>query len=142
MRPLLVYDWPTRIFHWLFAGFFVPFYFFRAGQGIPSDALRWDSLGIGLALTAVFVPLRIGGMVAQRVAQLREGWLDAVRVAMPLSPTLIFTMVLASILRETFAIPPSLYGGLLVYAVLTTLIPLLVRQEVELDLTASESSLK
>ena len=126
----------------LFAGFFVPFYFFRAGQGIPSDALRWDSLGIGLALTAVFVPLRIGGMVAQRVAQLREGWLDAVRVAMPLSPTLIFTMVLASILRETFAIPPSLYGGLLVYAVLTTLIPLLVRQEVELDLTASESSLK
>lgn len=23
MRPLLVYDWPTRIFHWLFAGSFV-----------------------------------------------------------------------------------------------------------------------
>lgn len=23
MRPLLVYDWPTRIFHWLFAALFV-----------------------------------------------------------------------------------------------------------------------
>jgi len=23
MRQLLVYDFPTRVFHWLFAGFFV-----------------------------------------------------------------------------------------------------------------------
>jgi Kef-type K+ transport system membrane component KefB len=118
----------------LFAGFFVPFYFFHAGQGIPREAISWDALGIGLALTAVFVPLRIGGIVAQRMTQLREPFFDALRVAMPLSPTLIFTMVLASILREQFAIPAPLYGGLLVYAVLTTLIPLLVKQDVTLDI--------
>jgi Kef-type K+ transport system membrane component KefB len=118
----------------LFAGFFVPFYFFHAGQGIPSEALTWQSLGIGLALTAVFIPLRIGTIVAHRVVHLREGWLEAVRIAMPLSPTLIFTMVLAGILRDNFALPADVYGGLLVYAVLTTLVPLLVQQQVELDL--------
>jgi Kef-type K+ transport system membrane component KefB len=119
----------------LFAGFFVPFYFFHAGQGIPSDAISWDALGIGLALTAVFVPLRIAVVVVHRMVQLRENVVDALRVAMPLSPTLIFTMVLASILREQFGIPPALYGGLLVYAVLTTLIPLLVKQDVTLDIS-------
>jgi len=119
----------------LFAGFFVPFYFFHAGQGIPSDAISWDALGIGLALTAVFVPLRIAVVVVHRMVQLRENVFDALRVAMPLSPTLIFTMVLASILREQFGIPPALYGGLLVYAVLTTLIPLLVKQDVRLDIS-------
>jgi hypothetical protein len=80
--------------------------------------------------------VRIGAIVSHRVVHLREGWLEAVRVAMPLSPTLIFTMVLAGILRENFALPASVYGGLLVYAVLTTLVPLLVQQQVELDLEA------
>jgi Kef-type K+ transport system membrane component KefB len=120
----------------LFAGFFVPFYFFHAGQGIPRDAMTWQSLGIGLALTAAFVPLRVGVIVLQRTVQLRERPLDALRVAMPLSPTLIFTMVLATILYEQFDISATLYGGLLVYAVLTTLVPLLVRQDVDLDLAA------
>jgi Kef-type K+ transport system membrane component KefB len=120
----------------LFAGFFVPFYFFHAGQGIPPEAISWDALGIGLGLTVVLLPLRIGAVVAHRVVHLREPWLDAIRVAMPLSPTLIFTMVIATILYEEFGIPATLYGGLLVYAVLSTLIPALVKQDVELDLTA------
>jgi Kef-type K+ transport system membrane component KefB len=119
----------------LFAGFFVPFYFFHAGQGIPPEAISWDALGVGLGLTAVLLPLRVGAIVLHRVLHLREPWLDAVRVAMPLSPTLIFTMVLASILHEEFGIPATLYGGLLVYAVMSTLIPALVKQDVELDLT-------
>ena len=119
----------------LFAGFFVPFYFFHAGQGIPPAAISWDALGIGLALTAVFVPVRVGAIVLHRVVHLKEGWLDAIRVAMPLSPTLIFTMVLASILYEQFGISATLYGGLLVYAVMSTLVPALVKQDVEFDLT-------
>ena len=117
----------------LFAGFFVPFYFFHAGQGIPPEAISWNALGIGMAFTAVFVPLRIGGIVVHRMTQWRERFFAALRVAMPLSPPLIFTMVLASILREQFGIPAPLYGGLLVYAVLTTLIPMLVQQDAALD---------
>lgn len=124
----------------LFAGFFVPFYFFHAGQVIPREAISWDALGIGLALTAVFVPLRISVVVGQRMLQLREPFSEALRVAMPLSPTLIFTMVLASILREQFGIPGPLYGGLLVYAVLTTLVPLLVKQDIALDVSRSPRS--
>ena len=48
---------------------------------------------------------------------------------------LIFTMVLASILYEQFGISATLYGGLLVYAVMSTLVPALVKQDVEFDLT-------
>ena len=40
-----------------------------------------------------------------------------------LAPTLIFTLVLAGILRERFALDETLYGALLVYAVLTTIVP-------------------
>ncbi|HQR20356.1 MAG TPA: cation:proton antiporter [Burkholderiaceae bacterium] len=123
----------------LFAGFFVPFYFFHAGQLIPPEAISWDALGIGLALTGVLVPLRVSVVTLHRMWQLREPFFDALRVAMPLSPTLIFTMVLASILREQFGIPAALYGGLLVYAVLTTLVPLLVRQDVTLDVSRQSS---
>jgi Kef-type K+ transport system membrane component KefB len=48
------------------------------------------------------------------------------RVAVALTPTLIFTLVIASILREKFALSDSLYGGLLVYAAISTILPSLV----------------
>ena len=41
----------------------------------------------------------------------------------PLFTTLIFTLVLATILRESGAIPDALFGGLLLYAGLNTLLP-------------------
>src|SRR3546814_9411836 len=44
----------------LFATFFVPFYFFHAGPLVSRDALSWEALGLGLVLTAVVLPLRIG----------------------------------------------------------------------------------
>jgi hypothetical protein len=44
-------------------------------------------------------------------------------VAIALAPTLIFTLVIAGILHETWHIADALYGGLLVYAAGTTLLP-------------------
>lgn len=48
------------------------------------------------------------------------------RVAIALSPTLIFTLVLATILRERVGLTETWYGALLVYAALTTLLPSLI----------------
>ena len=45
------------------------------------------------------------------------------RVSVALAPTLIFTLVIAGILYQRFHIPEWLYGALLLYAVLTTLLP-------------------
>src|SRR3546814_994352 len=50
----------------LFATFFVPFYFFHAGTLVSRDALSWEALGLGLVITAVVLPLRIGMVWLQR----------------------------------------------------------------------------
>ncbi|WP_242110578.1 cation:proton antiporter [Luteimonas aquatica] len=111
----------------LFASFFVPFYFFNAGTKVPAGALSLEALGIGLLLTAVTVPLRIGEIWLQRRALFfGEQHGSSLRVSVALAPTLIFTLVLAAILRDRFHIPDALFGGLLLYAALTTLLPSLV----------------
>lgn len=110
----------------LFASFFVPFYFFFAGMGAPAGALSWDALKLGLLLTGVVLPVRVATIWLQRRFIKGESAAGSLRVAVALTPTLIFTMVLAAILRDRFHIADSLYGALLVYAGCSTLLPSLV----------------
>ncbi|MDE2455037.1 MAG: cation:proton antiporter, partial [Burkholderiales bacterium] len=107
----------------MFASFFVPFYFFHAGMGVPGGALTLKALAAGLALSLVFLPARIAMVWAQRRFIAGESARASLNVAVALLPTLIFTLVLATILRERFQIPDWLYGALLVYAVSSTLLP-------------------
>ena len=116
----------------LFASFFVPFYFFNAGTKMPSGALSLQALGLGLALTACVLPLRIGILWLQRRLLFGEDARSSLRVS--LAPTLIFTLVFAGILRERFAIADALFGALLLYAALSTLLPsLLFRMPFDVD---------
>jgi Kef-type K+ transport system membrane component KefB len=110
----------------MFASFFVPFYFFHKGLSVPGGALTLDALWLGLAFTLVVLPLRVGMLWLQRRFVKGETALGSLRVAVALTPTLIFTLVLATILRERFQIPDALYGGLLFYAGASTLVPSLV----------------
>ncbi len=107
----------------LFASFFVPFYFFHGGMKVPHGALQWDSLWIGLAITAVILPLRVGSVALQRILVNKDAKKSSFDVAVALVPTLIFTLVIASILHEQFGISDTLFGGLLVYAGITTILP-------------------
>lgn len=118
----------------LFATFFVPFYFFHAGTTISRDALSWDALATGLAITAVVLPLRIALVWLQRRVFFRESSRSTIRVAVALSPTLVFTLVIAEVLHARFAIPGALFGGLVLYTTLNTLLPSLVlRQPFDID---------
>jgi Kef-type K+ transport system membrane component KefB len=109
----------------LFTSFFVPLYFFNAGLHVHPSAISWTALGIGVGLTAVVLPLRIAiGWAERRL--FGESPMDSLRVSIALAPTLVFTMVLAEILRERFNVDEALIGGLLLYAVLTTALPSLV----------------
>ena len=110
----------------LFASFFVPFYFFYRGMNVPGGALTVEALKLGLWLTAAVLPLRIVGVWSQRRFIKHESARSSLNVALALTPTLIFTLVLATILRERFGIPETLYGALLVYAALTTMLPSLL----------------
>ena len=69
---------------------------------------------------------RIGVVWLQRRVMFGESFRSSLRVSLALAPTLIFTLVLAAIMRERFQIPAVLFGALLLYAALTTLLPSLV----------------
>lgn len=107
----------------VFASFFVPFYFFKAGLHLERSDLTWTTFAVGAGLLVVAVPLRVVTTALLRRMALREQWRDAVRVSTPLLPTLVFTLVIAEILRERFVLPPWLFGALVFYTVLNTIIP-------------------
>ncbi|BDI03830.1 hypothetical protein CATMQ487_08000 [Sphaerotilus microaerophilus] len=110
----------------MFASFFIPFYFFHKGMGVPRDAMTGDAVLLGAALALIIVPCRVGLVWAQRRLIRGESATVSLRVSAALTPTLIFTLVLASILSERFGISDTLYGALLVYAGLATMVPSLV----------------
>jgi len=108
----------------LFSNFFLPFYFFRQGTLVPPGAFGWEALAIGLGL-CLLIPVRLWGMYRQRRRQ-GDPPVRAWRIALSLSPTLIFTLVLAEILSQRFHLPEAWFGGLLLYAGINTLLPSLV----------------
>lgn len=115
-----------------FASFFVPFYFFHAGQEVDARSLNGIALGLGLLFLAGSVVLRLGETVLHRWLALREPPRTSLRIGVALLPTLVFTLVLAGILRERAGVPPSLVNGMVIFTVLITLLPgLLLRLPVE-----------
>lgn len=107
----------------VFASFFVPFYFFHAGLEIPSEAFGMEGAITGIIFLLAITPLRIGTYMVHRRLVLGERWKKSTRVAVPLLPTLVFTLVIASILREGSDISSAVFGGLIIYAIGTALIP-------------------
>jgi Kef-type K+ transport system membrane component KefB len=123
----------------LFASFFVPFYFFHGGMEVPSGALQLESLLIGLAITAVLLPIRVGSVALQRYWLHKDSKESSFNIGISLAPTLIFTLVLATILHDRFHISDTLFGGLLVYAALNTIFPaILLKVPVGLDVELPE----
>ncbi len=111
----------------LFATFFVPFYFFHAGTGISPDALSLKALGLGLLITLIVVPWRIGMVWLQRRLVFRsETRGEALQVSVALTPTLVFTLVLAETMHSRLNVPGVLTGALVLYTTLNTLLPSLV----------------
>jgi len=107
----------------MFASFFVPFYFFNAGLQLHREVLNLQSLAYGLAFLILMVPLRIGAVVLHRRIALREDHQEGVRIAVAMLPTLVFGLVIAEIMRDRFAAPPALFGGVILYTLVTTVVP-------------------
>jgi Kef-type K+ transport system membrane component KefB len=107
----------------LFASFFIPFYFFNAGLELQRDDFSLRALEIGGAMLAVVLPLRLAAIVAHRRMVFRQDLRSATRIAVTLLPTLVFTLVLAGVLREQFHAAPELVGALMIYTLANTCIP-------------------
>jgi Kef-type K+ transport system membrane component KefB len=107
----------------LFASFFIPFFFFHNGLGVPSVAIVAASFWYGFGLAVCIIPVRLGVVWLQSRLMQHRGHRGSFRVSIALTPTLIFTLVIAEILRENFSVSPPLYGGLLVYAAIASILP-------------------
>jgi Kef-type K+ transport system membrane component KefB len=120
----------------VFATFFIPFYFFGAGLGLRAADFGPAALLVGAAFLVLALPLRIALVAAHRRLALHEPFGRSVRVAVPMLPTLVFTLVIAAILRDRFAVAPPVFGGLMIYALVNTLVPGLVLRIPPPDFTA------
>lgn len=107
----------------VFASFFAPFYFFNAGAALQRSDFSLAALGLGAIFVAALLPVRVATIAVQRHLTLGESLKQSLRVAVPLTPTLVFALVLITILRDTFTMPSALVGGLIIYTVVNTLVP-------------------
>ncbi|MCC7051937.1 MAG: cation:proton antiporter [Gemmatimonadaceae bacterium] len=118
-----------------FASVFAPFYFFNAGLHLHAEDFTAKAIWFGLGAVVVCVPARIAMVVVHRRHAMGESWQSGLPIAIALAPTLVFSLVIAEILRDQFAVPDFVFGALIVYTVVNTILPgfLLGRGVPELD---------
>lgn len=107
----------------LFASFFIPFYFLKAGLRLRAEHFTWTVLAIAATLLVVVLPVRILRVAWHRKLALNEPWKAGARIGTAVIPTLVFTIVIAEILQERFALSAELFGALIVFALVNTLFP-------------------
>lgn len=110
----------------LFATFFIPFYFLQAGLHLEADNFSPTAFAIAAALLLVVVPLQIFRVALHRRLVLKEPLAVGARIGIAVVPTLVFTIVIAEILRTEFALAPELFGALMIFTLTNTLVPGLV----------------
>lgn len=106
-----------------FASVFAPFYFFNAGLHLHAEDFTPLAIWLGIGAVAVFVPIRIALIVLHRRFSMGESIKSGLPIAIALAPTLVFSLVIAEILRDQFAVPDYVFGALIVYTVLNTILP-------------------
>jgi Kef-type K+ transport system membrane component KefB len=102
---------------------FLPFYFFYAGLSIDLYQFNITSVVIGLAMFCCFVPIRI--FLIRNSLKLFQSKVEYgnYTISLSLMPTLIFGLVIASILLERNQIDQKYVYGLLIYTFLTSILP-------------------
>ncbi|PWB69796.1 cation:proton antiporter, partial [candidate division GN15 bacterium] len=120
----------------LFASFFVPFYFFYSGTVLSKEDFTSSALLLGFAMVMVILPLRVLVVILHRRIVLRESFRQGARVGLPMLPTLVFTLVLAQLMREQFEPSAALYGGLVIYALFNSLVVSLIFKSQQPDYSA------
>lgn len=109
----------------LFFSFFVPFYFYKAGMSFTPEMFTQRGMFFAGFLVLVVLPLRYASVMTS-IWLFNENiklWKDRVKIALPLMPTLIFGLVIMTILKEKFDAPPFILSGLLIYTLASSIFP-------------------
>jgi Kef-type K+ transport system membrane component KefB len=107
----------------LFASFFIPFYFLEAGLTLTRENFSPAAIELAGIFIVCALPAQLVIVALHRRIALKEPMRAGFRVGASLLPTLVFSMVLAGILRERFAASPALVGAIIIYALINTLLP-------------------
>jgi len=102
---------------------FIPFYFYKAGLGFSNDLFTQDGLLMGLLFLGICIPVRILSVFSTMHFFIKDFWEDRWPIAMNLLPTLIFGLVIASVLKQDFQVSPYIISGLVIYTVVSSIIP-------------------
>lgn len=107
---------------------FLPFYFFYAGSKVKIEAITFEVVLIALAFMICFVPLRIW-LIQSSLNKLKknDGPINY-DISISLMPTLIFGLVISGILIERDILPVKYCYGLLLYTLLTSVVPTIMKQ--------------
>lgn len=109
----------------LFAAFFAPFYFARAGMTFDTGSIGIRALGLGLGLFAAATPIRIAVIAFARHVSVWESLRGDARIATAIVPSFVFSLVMARVLGDRYHVPSYVETGLLVYAVANAFVPTL-----------------
>ena len=107
----------------VFFGIFIPFYFYRSGLKLSLDILTKEGIIIGAFLTLYLIPLRYYYTNFTTIHFLGREIYAPWKVSLSLMPTLIFGLVISSILLERYHVPPSIITGLLIYTIVSSILP-------------------
>jgi hypothetical protein len=75
----------------------------------------------------------VGVIALHRRLALKENFAVSRRVASAMVPTLVFTLVIAAILQDRFAMPGTMAGALVLYTILNTTMPAFVLRAAPAD---------
>lgn len=113
-----------------FYGIFIPFYFFSAGLMVDSQYFKGDGLIIGLILIVFFIPLRMGSVYLNLKYSLESFWQERKQISIALIPNLIFGLVIVGILKQKSEIPIEYLSGILIYTLVTSIIPAILFKQI------------
>lgn len=102
---------------------FLPFYFFSAGLKLSVEGFTLNALGIGLIMVLIFVPIRMALVVTSVKFFLKNTLIKGYKISLSLIPTLIFGLVIASVLLQRGEVDKTLVYALIIYTLITSLLP-------------------
>ncbi|MCR9203234.1 MAG: cation:proton antiporter [Halobacteriovoraceae bacterium] len=101
---------------------FMPFYFFYTGLSLDITLFSISALFNGILFLLVFIPIRLFLIRSEiKNKNSKESFINNISIS--LLPTLIFGLVISKILLLRADISPDMIGGLIIYTILSSLLP-------------------
>ncbi len=107
----------------VFFGIFIPFYFYKSGLNLSLDILSKEGVIVGAFLALYLIPLRFYFTNFTTINFLGREIYSPWKVSLSLMPTLIFGLVISSILLERYQVRPSIVTGLFIYTIISSILP-------------------